>query len=117
MPNKSSYTDVPLPGKPVAGSKTGRPIMAALDLLGRRWALRVLWELKMGPAGFRALQKKCEGMSPTVLNKRLKELKAAGVIIQADNKDWALSPLGIDLIKALMPLNDWSETWAQTLDQ
>ena len=41
----------PIPGKPVRGSKTGRPIMALLDLLGRRWALRVLWELRNGPVG------------------------------------------------------------------
>ena len=30
----------------VRGSRTGRPIMALLDLLGRRWTLRILWELR-----------------------------------------------------------------------
>ncbi|HJV56497.1 MAG TPA: transcriptional regulator, partial [Methylomirabilota bacterium] len=36
----------PRPGWPVRGSRTGRPIMALMDLLGRRWALRVIWELR-----------------------------------------------------------------------
>ena len=45
----------PKPGTRVRGSRTGRPIMAALDLLGRRWALRILWELRAGALSFRAL--------------------------------------------------------------
>ena len=51
--------------------------MALLDLLGRRWALRVLWELRDGPVPFRALQQRCDGMSSSVLNQRLAELRAA----------------------------------------
>ena len=50
----------PKPGTPVRGSRTGRPIMAALDLLGRRWALRVLWELRGGPLSFRELRARCD---------------------------------------------------------
>ena len=58
----------PLPGRPVRGSATGRPIMALLDLLGRRWALRVLWELRAGPVpGFRELQSRCGGVSDRVI--------------------------------------------------
>jgi DNA-binding HxlR family transcriptional regulator len=38
------------------GSRSGRPIMALLDLLGRRMALRILWELSCAdaPLTFRA---------------------------------------------------------------
>ena len=46
----------PRPGARVRGSRSGRPIMAALDLLGRRWALRILWELRAGALPFRALR-------------------------------------------------------------
>ena len=35
----------------VRGSRTGRPVMALLDLLGRRWTLRIVWELRDGPLG------------------------------------------------------------------
>src|SRR5205823_1807419 len=72
------------PGKTVRGSKTGRPIMALFDLLGRRWTLRLLWELRQGPLGFRALQERCDEVSPTSLSQRLKELRAAGVIEPMD---------------------------------
>ena len=55
----------------VPASNSGRPLMVLLDLLGRRWALRVLWELRDARATFRALQERCD-VSPTVLTKRLK---------------------------------------------
>ena len=67
----------PLPGHPVRGSSTGRPIMAALDLVGRRWALRILWELQSGSVGARELARRCDGMSSSVLYQRLEELVAA----------------------------------------
>jgi len=44
----------PRPGRPVRGSRTGRPIMALLDLLGRRWVLRILWELREAGYGLTA---------------------------------------------------------------
>ena len=105
----------PVPGRPVRGSQTGRPIMAAFDLLGRRWALRILWELRDGPLGFRALQERCDDISPTVLNTRLGELRLAGLIEQDESKAHQLTPLGRDLYRALKPLQSWSERWsAQT---
>ena len=46
--------------KRVRGSRTGRPIMVLLDLLGRRWALRILWELRGGALTSRALRTACD---------------------------------------------------------
>ncbi len=109
MPAHPSNT--PLPGRPVKGSKTGRPIMAALDLLGRRWALRIIWELRDGPVGFRAMQARCDGMSPSVLSTRLKELAEAKLIEPTEDQQWQLTDLGIGLHKAIAPLHDWSEGW------
>ena len=70
----------PRPGRPVRGSQTGRPIMALMDLLGRRWTLRVIWELRDGRLTFRALQEACGGLSPTVLNQRVRELRESGLL-------------------------------------
>ena len=71
----------PKPGRPVRGSHSGVPVMALLDLLGRRWTMGVLWNLgKGGPCTFRELQERCEAISPTVLNSRLKELREVGLI-------------------------------------
>jgi DNA-binding HxlR family transcriptional regulator len=102
----------PRPGRRVRGSATGRPIMAALDLLGRRWALRILWELRGGALGFRALRDASGGVSPTVLNTRLAELREAGVV-ETTPDGYALTALGRDLCAALAPLARWARRWAQ----
>src|SRR6266566_657455 len=49
----------------VRASRSGRPIMALLDLLGRRWTLRILWELRAQPLTSRALRTACDEASPT----------------------------------------------------
>jgi DNA-binding HxlR family transcriptional regulator len=101
----------PLPGRKVRGSKTGRPIMAALDLLGRRWLLRIVWELREEALTFRALAARCGGISPTVLNTRLAELREAGLVESAEG--YVLTARGRELILALMPLTGWAEDWAR----
>jgi DNA-binding HxlR family transcriptional regulator len=104
-------TKTPTPGRPVRGSRTGRPIMALLDLLGRRWTLRLLWELRDGrPAGFRELQARAGDLSPTILSTRLRELRDAG-IIEEQGRAQALSPAGVRLVAALAPLVAWADTW------
>jgi len=87
--------------------------MAALDLLGRRWALRLLWELRAEPLGARALRTRCDGMSSSVLYQRLAELRAAGLITQDAAGHYALTELGGQLGGALAPLDEWSRRWAE----
>lgn len=103
---------IPQPGRPVRGSETGRPLMAALDLLGRRWALRLLWELRSGPLGARALRAQCDGMSSSVLYERLGELRVSGLVAKDERGDYVLTSLGADLGAALDPLAEWSRRWA-----
>ena len=103
--------EAPKPGKPVRGSATGRPIMAALDLLGRRGALRILWELRAGEAlTFRALASAAE-LSPATLNVRLRELRDTGIVELEEG--YRLTQLGGALIVALTPLHAWSVQWAR----
>ncbi len=104
-----------VPGRPVRGSSTGRPIMAALDLLGHRWMLRALWELREGPVGFRALIDRCDGVSAAVLRERLVEMLDVGLVQQDDARQYQLTPIGVELLDALAPLNKWSARWARTL--
>jgi DNA-binding HxlR family transcriptional regulator len=103
----------PRPGRPVRGSKTGRPIMALLDLLGQRWTLRVIWELRAGRLTFRALQEACDGMSPTVLNGRLKALRDSGLVDQVGSEGYGLAPLGRELLDVFLPVVEWSKRWAR----
>ena len=101
----------PKPGKPVRGSVTGRPIMAVLDLLGRRWTLRILWELRIGPLTFRELRTACDDISPSVLNQRVDELREAGVLANGEI-GYQLTEQGLALMETLKGLHTWSERWA-----
>jgi DNA-binding HxlR family transcriptional regulator len=104
-------SETPLPGRPVRGSATGRPIMALLDLLGRRWALRVLWELRSGPVpGFRELQSRCGGISSSVLTDRLTELREAGIVERADD-GYRLSARGGELAEVMLLMAKWAADW------
>lgn len=100
--------------RPVRGSRSGRPIMVLLDLLGRRWTMRVLWELRAEPLSFRALQAACSGMSPSVLNQRLAELREAALVKGAEN-GYTLTPRGRELLGLFEPLSHWADAWAQDL--
>jgi DNA-binding HxlR family transcriptional regulator len=90
--------------------------MAALDLFGRRWSLRLVWELHDGPLGFRALQQRCENMSSSVLRQRLTELAEARIVAQHPDANYTLTPLGLEAYRALRPLVRWSTRWADQLD-
>jgi DNA-binding HxlR family transcriptional regulator len=100
----------PRAGQKVRGSATGRPVMALLDLLGRRAALRVIWELRGERLTFRALTQ-AAATNPSVLNTRLAELREAG-IVEHDGDGYGLSPDGQGLLERLMPLHAWAEAWA-----
>ncbi|MBG6131144.1 DNA-binding HxlR family transcriptional regulator [Aquimarina sp. EL_43] len=101
----------PKPGKPVRGSKTGQPIMALFDLLGRSWAMGIIWHLYRGPSTFRKLQEYCESISPTTLNKRLKELTESH-LIERSIDGYMLTKQGKELFELLSPLGKWAKTWA-----
>ena len=108
---------LPKPGTPVRGSRSGRPVMALLDILGRRWMLRVIWELRDTALTFRELQARCDEMSPTVLNQRLRELRDAEIVMLAEQGGYSLSKSGVQLLEALMPLQKWSDKWGKNLYQ
>ncbi|WDE10571.1 winged helix-turn-helix transcriptional regulator [Thalassomonas haliotis] len=105
---------LPLPGLPVRGSKTGKPIMALLDLLGRNWTLGIFWNLSQNPCTFRELQNRCENISPTLLNNRLKELQAT-LFVQKQAGGYALTELGEELFNHMKPLEGFSSLWQQQL--
>jgi DNA-binding HxlR family transcriptional regulator len=88
--------------------------MALLDLLGRRWMLRVLWELRTPSPSFRELQARCDGMSSSVLSARLAELRETGAVQAGpDGAGYALTTEGQKLLDALQPLDAWARRWAR----
>jgi DNA-binding HxlR family transcriptional regulator len=109
---------IPKPGKPVRGSKSGAPIMALFDLLGRRWAMGIVWNLARGPMTFRALQSPASrvstSISPSILNARLKDLQEAK-LVERTLEGYSLTPLGRELFSLIEPMDAWSQKWGKSL--
>jgi DNA-binding HxlR family transcriptional regulator len=105
----------PKPGRRTRGSKSGRPIMALLDLLGRRMALRILWELRERSLTFRALQEAAQ-TNPSVLNGRLRELREAHLVEHGED-GYALTPHGQELLTKFLPLHVWADGWAKLFEK
>ncbi|HET6563120.1 MAG TPA: transcriptional regulator [Marmoricola sp.] len=100
-------------GHPARGTTTGRPILVLFDALGRRGALRLLWELRDGRRlTFRALVTACES-NPGALNTRLRELRELH-LVEHGGGGYHLTAHGLALVEALGPLNRWADQWAAT---
>ena len=102
---------LPKTRRAVRGSRTGRPIMVLLDLLGRRWTLRILWELDRRPLTSRALREACDDASPTVLQARLNDLRQAGLVELDPTSGYCLTDPGRELNGLLLPLHGFAERW------
>ncbi len=90
-----------------------RPVERALDLLGRRWALRLVWELRRSTLTFSELRERT-GISPSVLSARLAELVEADVLERDGGRRYRLSGRGRELARILYELNRWAEAQQQT---
>jgi DNA-binding HxlR family transcriptional regulator len=94
--------------------KHRHPIADLFDLLGRRWALRVLWELRDHPAPFQELQTRCDGMSTSVLAQRLEDLRDAG-LVEKTAGTYRLTASGSGLVERLDFVEDWTSQWGRAL--
>jgi DNA-binding HxlR family transcriptional regulator len=99
----------------VRGSRTGRPIMVLLDLLGRRWSLRILWELRERSLTSRALRAACDEASPTVLQARLTDLRRADLVELIPGDGYRLTTTGRELQQTFLPLYHFAERWSKAL--
>ena len=92
--------------------------MALLDLLGRRWSMRILWELRdEGVPTFRDLQTRCGAISSSVLNRRLHELRDARLVTSRDSHGYELTAEGRELLLAWGPLDAWAQRWVKALER
>ncbi len=85
--------------------------MALLDLLGRRWALRVIWELRGKQLSSRDLRVACDDVSPSVLQARVDELREAGIVALEAGAGYTLTPEGRRLAGTIYELNNWAKDW------
>ena len=111
MPKQPSHPAKIRRQRRVRGSRSGRPIMVLLDLLGRLWSLRILWELRGQPLTSRALRGACDEASPTVLQARLTDLRQAGFVELVRAEGYRLTVLGRELLETFLPLHRFAERW------
>jgi DNA-binding HxlR family transcriptional regulator len=88
--------------------------MALFDLLGRTWAMGIVWQLYDGPQTFRGLQERCDGISAALLNTRLKELRVTGLVTRCE-QGYVLTELGAGLSTLLRPMEAWARQWEREL--
>ena len=89
-------------------AQTSGPMLRALELAGRRWTLRIIWELRVGPLIFRGLRAACGNISPSVLAGRLHELGGLGIVENIPRLGYRLTASGERLFQVLAELNKWS---------
>jgi DNA-binding HxlR family transcriptional regulator len=90
-----------------------RAVESVLALLGRRWALRLVWELRRSTLSFSELRERT-GISPSVLSTRLRELVDSDVLERDGGRRYRLSGRGRELARILYELNRWAEHQHET---
>ena len=77
------------------------------DLLGRRWALRLVWEMGDDGLTYRELASRMPDMSTSSLTQRLRELRAARLVEHTNG--YRLTSTGRELRTQLGSMRDWAE--------
>jgi DNA-binding HxlR family transcriptional regulator len=101
----------------IRGETTSQGFARALDYFGRRWALRVIWELRGEPLNFRALRSACGNISPSVMQARLHQLRDLGLIEQIAGLGYRLTASGQALFRAIAPMAEWADRHLDEQDQ
>ena len=85
----------------------------ALDVIGDRWTLLIVRELRFGPRRFTDLLDGLPGVSRNLLTRRLRELEHDGVVVRGElprpaaRQVYQLTGDGLDLAEAMLPLVAW----------
>ncbi|MFB4318993.1 winged helix-turn-helix transcriptional regulator [Actinomadura sp. 21ATH] len=88
---------------------------AAIDVMGGKWKVLVLWSLDDGPLRFGELRRSLPGISERVLTLQLREMEAAGLVHREVYREvppkveYSMTELGRSLLTALIPLGEWGE--------
>lgn len=93
----------------------GCGIEVALDVIGGKWKLLILWQCREGPRRFGELKRLLRGVSEKVLIQQLRQMEVDGIIRRKayhevpPKVEYSLTPFGVSLGEALVPLCDWGE--------
>lgn len=95
----------------------GCPVEFALDCLGGKWKTIILAHLKTGALRYADLRSRVRPMSDKVLNERLLELQAAGLVEKHPVSGiYDLTDRGRSLIPILQALYDWGRVTSDAMN-
>jgi len=88
---------------------------AALEVVGGKWKVLILWALGSTPRRFSELRRRIPGISEKMLIQHLKEMQSDGIVTRKDYREvpprveYAMTPFGLSLCEALAPLCAWGQ--------
>ncbi len=91
------------------------PVATTVELIGSKWKLLIIRNLKARPWRFNELQRSLEGISQKVLTSSLKEMISDGLVIRNDFKsnpphvEYSLSEVGLKLLPIIESLSTFGE--------
>ena len=89
----------------------------AVELIGKRWTGAILSILLGGGMRFSEIAQAVPELSDRLLSERMKELESKGVVARRVEAgpparvEYALSPMGRDLERALVEIQEWANRW------
>jgi DNA-binding HxlR family transcriptional regulator len=95
---------------------------AALDVIGGKWKVLIMWPLKNGASRFGELKREVPGISEKMLIQSLKEMELDGIVLRQDFREvpprveYSLTAFGRSLCDALTPLCDWGSQHMQRIE-
>ena len=94
------------------------PVAKATEILGDKWTMLIVRELLLGCTRFNEFQRAIPKISPTLLNKRLKELTAHQVVVRKPlpgqkGHEYRLTAAGRELDPLVGQLAVWGMRWAR----
>ena len=99
----------------MGGRSYGCGLEAALDVIGGKWKVLILWQCRDQARRFGELKRLVPGISEKMLIQQLREMEADGIVRRKvyhevpPKVEYSLTPFGASLQAALSPLCEWGE--------
>ncbi|NDK30838.1 helix-turn-helix transcriptional regulator [Nesterenkonia sp. Hz 6-5] len=94
-----------------------------MEIVGKRWSSGILLALGLGAERFTEIEHRVEGLSGRMLNVRLRELEAAGLLERHVEPTvpvtirYKLSERGMELLKSMQPMAQYARRWEPPTNQ
>tara|TARA_R110002020_G_scaffold207732_1_gene413336 strand:+ start:1097 stop:1435 length:339 start_codon:yes stop_codon:yes gene_type:complete len=94
-----------------------------MQVLGGKWKLQILTKLYFGKKRFKELEREVEGISPKMLIKELKDLKAIGIVSRETfntvpiTVEYSLTKEGLTLKPLLDQMREWTIQFKKDLQK